>query len=185
MAHFAEINKNNKVIRVVVACNIDIENNGGEKSEQAAEVFKNVIPLSKEGIKWVQTSYNTRDGKYWYFNTNTNHYELAPENLQYKAFRKKFAGVGDTYDPVKDIFWNENKPYPSWTLDSNYDWQPPIPKPLKNTWGENNAPLYCYWDEQKLNWVANGYQIEESTPENPGTITSLVWNNTTQDWDLA
>ena len=185
MAHFAEIDSNNKVLRVLVACNIDIENNGGERSEQAAEAFKNIIPLSKDGVKWVQTSYNTRDGKYYWFNSNTNHYELAPDNLQYKAFRKKFAGIGDTYDSVKDIFWNENFPYPSWTLDSNYDWQPPIVKPLKNTWGPNNAPLVVRWSEEKLNWIANGYQIEPSTPENPATITPLIWNNTTKDWDLA
>ena len=160
MAHFAEINSNNKVLRVVVACNIDIENNGGERSEQAANAFKNVCRLSSDGVKWVQTSYNNN-------------------------FRKKFAGVGDTYDAVKDIFWNENSPYSSWTLDSNYDWQPPIAKPLKNTWGENNAPLFVKWSEEKLNWVANGYQIEPSTIENPGTVTPLVWNNTTQDWDLV
>jgi hypothetical protein len=160
MAHFAEINSNNKVLRVVVACNIDIENNGGERSEQAANAFKNVCQLSSDGVKWIQTSYNNN-------------------------FRKKFAGVGDTYDAVKDIFWNENSPYSSWTLDSNYDWQPPIAKPLKNTWGLNNAPLVARWSEEKLNWVANGYQIEPSTIENPGTITPLVWNNTTKDWDLA
>jgi len=160
MAHFAEINSNNKVLRVVVACSIDIENNGGELSEQAANAFKNVCRLSSDGVKWVQTSYNNN-------------------------FRKKFAGVGDTYDAIKDIFWNENSPYPSWILDSNYDWQPPISKPLKNTWGPNNAPLFAKWSEEKLNWVANGYQIEPSTIENPGTITPLVWNNTTQNWDLA
>ena len=160
MAHFAEINSNNKVLRVVVACSIDIENNGGEQSEQAANAFKNVCRLSSDGVKWVQTSYNNN-------------------------FRKKFAGVGDTYDAVKDIFWNENSPYSSWTLDSNYDWQPPISKPLKNTWGPNNAPLFARWSEEKLNWVANGYQIEPSTIENPGTVTPLIWNNTTQDWDLV
>jgi hypothetical protein len=183
MAHFAEINSNSKVLRVVVACNIDIENNGGERSEQAANAFKNVCRLSSDGVKWIQTSYNTINGKYYWF--NNDHYELAPDNLQYKAFRKKFAGVGDTYDAVKDIFWNENSPYPSWILDSNYDWQPPISKPLKNTWGENNAPLFAKWSEEKLNWVANGYQIEPSTIENPGTVTPLVWNNTTQNWDIA
>jgi len=160
MAHFAEINSNNKVLRVVVACSIDIENNGGELSEQAANAFKNVCRLSSDGVKWVQTSYNNN-------------------------FRKKFAGVGDTYDAIKDIFWNENSPYPSWILDSNYDWQPPISKPLKNTWGPNNAPLFAKWSEENLNWVANGYQIEPSTIENPGTITPLVWNNTTQNWDIA
>jgi hypothetical protein len=160
MAHFAEIDSNNKVLKVIVACNQDIANNGGEQSTQAAKHFESVVPLSSNGVAWVQTSYNNN-------------------------FRKKFAGVGDTYDPVKDIFWNENSPYSSWTLDLNYDWQPPVAKPLKNTWGPNNAPLFVKWSEEKLNWVANGYQIEPSTIENPGIITPLVWNNTTKDWDLA
>jgi len=58
MAHFAEIDKNNKVLRVVVACDQDIADNGGDQSEQAAEHFKTVCPFSSTGIKWVQTSYN-------------------------------------------------------------------------------------------------------------------------------
>ena len=37
MAHFAELDSNNTVLRVVVACNQDIANNGGEQSEQAAK----------------------------------------------------------------------------------------------------------------------------------------------------
>lgn len=160
MGHFAEIDSNNVVIRVLKACNQDIANNGGEQSEQAGEHFGKIAGYSNNGVKWVQTSYNNN-------------------------FRKKFAGVGDTYDAVKDIFWNENSPYPSWILDSNYDWQPPISKPLKNTWGLNNAPLVARWSEEKLNWVANGYQIEPSTIENSGIITPLVWNNTIKDWDLA
>lgn len=58
MAHFAEIDRNNKVLRVVVACNQDIVNNGGEQSTQAAEHFKSIIPLSPLGVRWVQCSYN-------------------------------------------------------------------------------------------------------------------------------
>ena len=58
MAHFAELDSNNIVIEVKKACNIDIQNNGGEQSEQAATHFKSVCPLSENGIKYVQTSYN-------------------------------------------------------------------------------------------------------------------------------
>ena len=51
--------------------------------------------LVGDSFNWVQTSYNSN-------------------------FRNKFAGVGDTYDKVNDVFI-EPQPYPSWTLDSNYD----------------------------------------------------------------
>ena len=58
MAHFAEIDNNNKVIRVLVASNIDVDAHGGDQSDTAAEQFATVVPLSEDGVKWVQTSYN-------------------------------------------------------------------------------------------------------------------------------
>lgn len=56
--------------------------------------------------------------------------------------RKRFAGIGYTYDPVDDVFI-EPQPFPSWTLDENHDWQPPVPMPE----GEH------YWDEDNQQWV--------------------------------
>jgi hypothetical protein len=131
MAHFAEINNNGIVLRVVNACNQDIENNGGEQSEQAAEHFKTICPLSSEGVKWVQTSYNNN-------------------------FRKQYAGIGDIYDVNKDKFLKQ-KPYPSWVLDANDDWQAPSPKPItynQNVVGPNNTILndLYYWDEIDKVW---------------------------------
>lgn len=104
MAHFAEIDSNGIVLRVVVGCNQDVINNGGEKSKQASEFFKKVNPLSSNGVEWVQTSYHSN-------------------------FRKKYASAGDRYIKEKDIFI-QPQPYPSWTLDQNGDWQAPISKPL-------------------------------------------------------
>ncbi len=40
--------------------------------------------------------------------------------------RKQYAGIGYSYDPVADVFIAP-QPYPSWSLDENYDWQPPTP----------------------------------------------------------
>jgi len=59
MAHFTELDSNNKVLKVVVACNQDIANNGGEQSVAAATHFESVLPLSSQGVKYVQTSYNS------------------------------------------------------------------------------------------------------------------------------
>jgi hypothetical protein len=57
--------------------------------------------------------------------------------------RKQYAGIGYTYDPVADVFVGP-QPYPSWSLDENYDWQPPTPMPTEAMWS---------WDEATLSWV--------------------------------
>jgi hypothetical protein len=57
--------------------------------------------------------------------------------------RKQYAGIGFTYDAVNDVFITP-QPYPSWSLDENFDWQPPTPQPALLGW---------YWDEDSLSWV--------------------------------
>jgi len=99
MSHFAEIDENGIVKRVIVA----------EKN------FINTGYVGDE-FNWIQTSYNGN-------------------------FRKQFAGIGFTYDKVNDVFI-EPQPHPSWTLDSNHDWQPPTPRPNGNV----------LWDEDTLSW---------------------------------
>jgi hypothetical protein len=59
--------------------------------------------------------------------------------------RKQYAGVGYTFDETNDVFIVP-QPYPSWTLDANYDWQPPVPYPT-------DGQLY-EWDETTQTWVA-------------------------------
>ena len=81
---------------------------------------KNFINSGKVGDEflWVQTSYNNN-------------------------FRKQFAGIGYTYDKVKNIFIAPQL-YPSWTLDSNDDWQAPVDEP-------DDGKKYK-WDEATTNW---------------------------------
>ena len=57
--------------------------------------------------------------------------------------RKQFAGIGFSYDPVADVFIAP-QPYPSWSLDQDFNWQPPTPMPTEGRW---------YWDEATLSWV--------------------------------
>ncbi len=60
--------------------------------------------------------------------------------------RKQYAGIGFTYDPINDVFIAP-KPFKSWILDNNYDWQPPIPYPndgLMYVWNENNQDWEPY-----------------------------------------
>ena len=131
MAHFAELNKDNKVLRVVVACNQDIANNGGEQSEQASEHFKTVCPFSEEGVKWVQTSYNNN-------------------------FRKHYAGINYTFDSVKNKFIAP-QPFTSWLLDFNDDWQAPVAYPTIITYGDS-VRFVISWDETEQRWIGTDDQ---------------------------
>jgi hypothetical protein len=58
--------------------------------------------------------------------------------------RKQYAGIGYTYDAVNDVFIAP-QPYPSWALDNDFNWQPPIPKPEGNFW---------YWNEAAQVWIS-------------------------------
>lgn len=57
--------------------------------------------------------------------------------------RKQYAGIGFAYDSAKDQFVAP-KPFASWLLNANNDWQPPTSKPEGN----------YYWNESTLSWVA-------------------------------
>lgn len=46
------------------------------------------------------------------------------ETSETGAFRNKRAAIGDTYDAVNDVFISP-QPHPDFTLDENYNWQPP------------------------------------------------------------
>jgi len=128
MAHFVEIDLNNIVLRVVRACDNDIANNGGEQSEQAAEHFKTICPLSINGVKWIQTSYNNN-------------------------FRKKYARIGDTFDSTKNKFISP-QPFTSWSLDSNDDWKAPVPMPFLTKEEKLEGKVYI-WNENTLSWDIN------------------------------
>jgi hypothetical protein len=57
--------------------------------------------------------------------------------------RKQYAGIGYTYDSIADVFITP-QPFASWSLDENFDWQSPTPKPADGLWS---------WDESSLSWV--------------------------------
>ena len=115
MAHFAEIDQNNTVIRVVVVDNRDTSDaTGVEREHIGAAHLEKIL-----GGTWKQTSYNN-------------------------SFRKRYAGVGYSYDAQRDAFIPP-RPYESWRLDENTcDWQAPVPCP-------DDGQQY-QWDEQNLRW---------------------------------
>ena len=57
--------------------------------------------------------------------------------------RKQYAGIGFTYNATADVFIAP-QPYLSWSLDHNFDWQPPTPMPTEGRW---------YWNEDSLSWL--------------------------------
>ena len=63
---------------------------------------------------------------------------VAQSDLDYVLLTD--GGIGWTYDGTNFI---APQPYPSWTLDSNFDWQPPTPKPDGD----------YYWDEDTQTWL--------------------------------
>jgi hypothetical protein len=58
--------------------------------------------------------------------------------------RKQYASIGCTYNQTADVFIAP-KPFDSWSLDSNYDWQAPIERPA-------DGKKYL-WDEANQVWV--------------------------------
>jgi hypothetical protein len=62
--------------------------------------------------------------------------------------RKQYAGIGFSYNADNDVFIAP-QPFPSWSLDGNFNWQPPTPAPQGMDW---------YWDEDSLSWL----ELEQS-----------------------
>jgi len=73
---------------------------------------------------WVKTSYNNK-------------------------IRKQFAGINYTYDSTKDKFISP-KPFASWALDSNDDWQAPVALPSDAS------------DDKRYFWDEDVYQADNS-----------------------
>jgi len=91
MAHFAELDKDNKVIRVIVVHNNEIIDQNGQEQEELGIKFCQSIFGSD--TNWKQTSYNGN-------------------------FRKNFALSGYIYDSQKDAFYSLEAPAPDMEFDS-------------------------------------------------------------------
>jgi hypothetical protein len=81
------------------------------------------------------------DTETWYGNFRG---QVCKRTSYNNNIRKQYAGIGYTYDPVNDVFICP-QPYGSWTLDDNFDWQPPTPKP-------DDGKRYA-WFEPNQQWI--------------------------------
>jgi len=143
MAHFAELNSSNEVLRVIVISNDDVDANGGDQHADAETFVASLVPYTTGGVAWKQTSYNNN-------------------------FRKQYAGVGYTYDATKDKFISI-KPFSSWSLDSNDDWQSPVTYP--NVYEINSNPFDITWDEDNQKWLG---KVDS---------TNYEWDATNTEWN--
>ena len=143
MAHFAELDNNNVVTRVVVVGN-DVTTAAGPLGTNDMHVDGETWCVNFfKGGNWKQTSYNNN-------------------------FRKQYAGKGYTFDAAKNKFITP-QPYASWALDGNDDWQAPVTYPTDTedkhiSWDEagqkwtskdEEDPQNSFnWDASALAWVS-------------------------------
>ncbi len=122
MAHFAEISESNIVLRVLVV--------GDDQEHRGQEFLADDLGF---GGTWVQTSYWTR---------GHDHVGEDGEPDGGTPLHMNYAGIGHTWDGTG---FAAPEPFPSWTLDENYVWQPPTPHP-------DDGNRYV-WDEATTSWV--------------------------------
>ena len=116
MAHFAKLDENNIVIKGIVINNDILLQNEIEVEQLGIDFCKS---LYGQDTTWVQTSYNGN-------------------------IRKQYAGIGMSYDETNDVFILP-KPFDSWTLNSNFDWEAPVSFPTDGNPYE--------WNEETLSWI--------------------------------
>ena len=127
MASFAKIGLNGKVIEVQSVVNKVLHDSNGVEQESIGIDF--LTKLTGWAI-WKQTSYNTHGGVH--DNGGT-------------PFRKNHAGIGYTYDEIRDAFIPPKPNLPSWILNEDTcNWEAPVAKP-------NNDQKYI-WNELTLAW---------------------------------
>ena len=128
MAHFAIVGSDNIVRHVYVVVNDVITDSDGNEQEEL-------------GIKFLEKTLMGSGDPEFFSGTDT-----IDQTSYNNNFRKQFAMLGGTYDKENDVFVARPN-FPSWTLDSNHDWQPPTAMPddgKKYTWNEYNRN----WEEE-------------------------------------
>ena len=104
------------VTQVIVVSNADTANSEGVEMESIGAAFCERL----FGGDWKQTSYNGN-------------------------IRKNYAGIGYTFDAVRDAFIAP-QPFPSWVLnEQTCQWEAPVPMPTDDK--------RYQWDEDAKAWV--------------------------------
>ena len=163
MAHFAELKSKvdptgfttdtHQVVDRVIVVDNDITTAAGplgsNDMHQDGETW--CINFFKGGV-WKQTSYNNN-------------------------FRKKYAGIGMVYDPVKDKFLEPQR-HASWSLDANDDWVAPITHPTVIDDGENPVE-WTY----TISWNDTKYQADNTKGWQATKSNDTLDPKTIYDWN--
>ncbi len=99
-----------------------------------SEFFNTFVDVSPG--EWIQTSYNTYGGVH---------------NKGGTPLRKNFAGIGFTYDSVRDAFYAP-QPFPSWVLnEDSCVWEAPVAYP------DADSDERYDWNEETTSWEVCSY----------------------------
>ena len=102
MAHFAELNEENVVLRVTVIHNNEmLDEDGNEQESNGVEFLQS---LYGEDTIWKQCSYNTYGNKYWVMEMQEDNFEKKVEGDQSKVFRGNYPAEDYIYDSENDVF---------------------------------------------------------------------------------
>ena len=131
MAHFAELDSNNNVIRTIVVSDRNTTDTDGiEKEEVGVAYCKSVFG---QDTLWKQCSYNFR-------------------------IRKSFPAPGYIYNEEFDVF-HEPKPFDSWELIEG-EWKPPYEAPFLDG-DQLKAGFLYHWSENLHSLEGNGWELYE------------------------
>ena len=136
MAHFAKISEDNIVLAVLTLNDNDMLDENGNPSELIGQQY-----LEKHNNwpahLWIQTSYNTHSNVH---------------SLGGIPFRGNYAGIGFTWDPVNQIFWNP-QPFPSWSKNvTEARWESPVGIAPTLTAEQLQNKFTYSWNENTLSW---------------------------------
>jgi hypothetical protein len=128
MAHYALLDENNIVTQVISGADED-----------------NTIDLPDgytDWETWYKDLYSVADCKRTSYNTRVNTHTLGGT-----PFRANYATIDGTYDTENDVFYGF-QPYDSWTLNSDWIWQSPVPYPG----GDSGDGNFYNWNEETTSW---------------------------------
>ena len=154
-----EDSRTGKTLEEVTAIEAEIQVKLEELHALPPEIIDNTVYwegyYGKGGL-CKRTSYNTMGGVHQNGGT---------------PFRKNYAGVGYTYDPVRNAFYSP-QPFESWTLnEESCLWECPVERPEGEYW----------WKEDTGEWVDYEYYSEPYSYEY--MYASWIWNTGTGTYE--
>ena len=110
--------------------------------------------------------------------------------------RGNYAGIGMTYDETNDVFLYP-KDYPSWVLNDEFKWVPPVDYPFTVEYQKANRDCQRYvWDEESVSWIEFNTILPQPFPswilgannqwyapvDKPNADGEWIWDEPTLQW---